>query len=290
MEKFVGQIFLSLFRGYPLYPPPMNPSLIVLTGAASGIGKQLFSTFLIRQVPMILVDLDADKLETLVQGSRSVAWVDGDVAQEATWMHVLAAAQKMGLPISHLINCAGVIRPGFLLDYAVSDIDYHLNCNAKGVILGTTLIGREMKNQGFGHILNISSLAGLAPVSGLSLYAASKFAVRGFSLSVAAELKKYGVLVSVICPDLVNTPMLDLQLEYPEEAKLTFSGPKQVLEAEEVARVILGVMERPRALVCIPESRGLLAKIAGTWPWIGEFFRKSLEKKGEKAIRSRKND
>jgi 3-oxoacyl-[acyl-carrier protein] reductase len=265
----------------------MNPTLIVLTGAASGIGKQLLATFSARQVPLILVDLDAGKLETLAQGSKSVGWVDGDVAQEATWVRVLEAAKKMGLPISHLINCAGVIRPGFLEGYGLEDIDYHLNCNAKGTILGTTLIGRAMKNQGFGHILNISSLAGLAPVSGLSLYAASKFAVRGFSLSVAAELKKYGVWVSVICPDLVNTPMLDLQLGYPEETKLTFSGPKQVLEAEEVVRVILRVMERPRTLVCIPESRGLLAKIAGTWPWIGELFRKSLEKKGEKAIRSR---
>ena len=265
----------------------MNPTLIVLTGAASGIGYQLLVTFSARQVPLILVDLDAGKLENLAQGSKSVDWVDGDVAQESTWMRVLEAAKKMGLPISHLINCAGVIRPGFLEGYGLEDIDYHLNCNAKGTILGTTLIGRAMKNQGFGHILNISSLAGLAPVSGLSLYAASKFAVRGFSLSVAAELKKYGVWVSVICPDLVNTPMLDLQLGYPEEAKLTFSGPKQVLEAEDVVQSILSVMERPRALVCIPESRGLLAKIAGTWPWIGELFRKSLEKKGEKAIRSR---
>lgn len=265
----------------------MNLTLIVLTGAASGIGKQLLVTFMARQAPMILVDLDAGKLEQLAQGNKSVAYVDGNVAEESTWLRVLDITKKMGLPISHLINCAGVIRPGFLEGYALEDIDYHLNCNAKGTILGTTLIGRAMKNQGFGHILNISSLAGLAPVSGLSLYAASKFAVRGFSLSVAAELKRYGVLVSVICPDLVNTPMLDLQLGYPEEAKLTFSGPKKVLEPKEVVQVILGVMERPRVLVCIPESRGLLAKIAGTWPWIGELFRKSLEKKGEKAIQNR---
>ena len=166
----------------------MNPTLIVLTGAASGIGNQLLATFSARQVPMILVDLDAGKLENLAQGSKSIGWVDGDVAQESTWLRVLEAAKKMGLSISHLINCAGVIRPGFLEGYGLEDIDYHLNCNAKGTILGTTLIGRAMKNQGFGHILNISSLAGLAPVSGLSLYAASKFAVRGFSLSVAATL------------------------------------------------------------------------------------------------------
>jgi len=262
----------------------MNPTLIVLTGAASGIGKQLVHTFLERKIPLILVDLDAEKLENLAQGSAAVLGVDGDVAQEATWFRVVETAKKLGLPISHLINCAGVIRPGFVDSFSLEDIDYHMDCNAKGSILGTTVVGRVMKDQGFGHILNISSLAGLAPVSGLSLYSASKFAVR-FSLSVAAELKRYGVLVSVICPDLVNTPMLDLQLGYPEEAKLTFSGPKKVLEPNEVVQVILGVMERPRVLVCIPESRGLLAKIAGTWPWIGELFRKSLEK-GEKAIQN----
>jgi len=265
----------------------MKPTLIVLTGAASGIGKQLSHTFLERKIPLILVDLDAPILSNLANGHKSVFWISGDVAQVATWERVLALAEKSGLAISHLINCAGVIRPGFVDAYALGDIDFHMNCNAKGSILGTTVVGRVMKEPGFGHILNISSLAGLAPVAGLSLYAASKFAVRGFSLSVAAELKRYGVLVSVICPDLVNTPMLDLQLGYPEEAKLTFSGPKKVLEPKEVVQVILGVMERPRVLVCIPESRGLLAKIAGTWPWIGELFRKSLEKKGEKAIQNR---
>jgi 3-oxoacyl-[acyl-carrier protein] reductase len=280
----VGDFYLYL-ADYPLYTLPMNPSLIVLTGAASGIGKQLFATFLDRQAPMILVDLDAGKLENLAQGNKSVACVDGNVAEESTWLRVIDSAKKMALPISHLINCAGVIRPGFLLDYAVSDIDFHLDCNAKGSILGTTLIGRVMKEQGSGHIINVSSLAGLAPVSGLSLYAASKFAVRGFSLSVAAELKKHGVWVSVICPDLVNTPMLDLQLGYPEEAKLTFSGPTRVLEPEEVVQAILRLMQRPKVLVCIPESRGLLAKIAGIWPGLGELFRKSLEKKGEKALK-----
>jgi NADP-dependent 3-hydroxy acid dehydrogenase YdfG len=60
----------------------MNPTLIVLTGAASGIGKQLLATFLDRQVPLILVDLDAGKLENLAQDSKSVDWVDGDVAQQ----------------------------------------------------------------------------------------------------------------------------------------------------------------------------------------------------------------
>lgn len=163
-----------------------------------------------------------------------------------------------------------------------------MNVNAKGTILGTTIIGKEMRFQEFGHIINITSLAGIAPVSGLSLYTASKFAVRGFSLAAAAEFRDYGVDVSIICPDLVNTPMLNTQLEFPEESKLSFSGPKKVLQAEDITKVILGLMEKPKVQVCISESRGFLIKIAGAWPKIGEFFRKSLESRGRKAIQKLK--
>ena len=264
----------------------MMTSLIVISGAASGIGRQLFLNFKDQQIPMILVDLDFVKIESEVKNSHFTHLVAGSVAAADTWESVIAKAKEIHLPISHLINCAGVIRPGFLADYAISDIDYHLDINTKGTILGTTILGREMKFQEFGHIINVSSLAGLAPVSGLSLYAASKFAVRGFSLSVAAELRHFGVDVSVICPDLVNTPMLDLQLNYPEEAKLTFSGPSKVLQPEDLVREILQLMHKPKLQVSVPTSRGLLAKIAGAWPAFAEIFRSSLEKKGRKNLQN----
>jgi 3-oxoacyl-[acyl-carrier protein] reductase len=263
----------------------MNPNLIVITGAGSGIGHQLASIFEKKGNSLILIDLNERALEEKFSESATVKFLPGDVSRQETWQEVIEIAKKLGQPISHLINCAGVIRPGFVAEYDLADIGYHLDINLKGTILGTTILGREMKFQEFGHIINVSSLAGLAPVSGLSLYAASKFGVRGFSLAVAAEFRNYGVDVSVICPDLVQTPMLDLQLKYPEEAKLTFSGPSKILQPADIAKVILNVMDQPRLQVCIPESRGLLAKIAGAWPAFAEIFRKSLEKKGEKAIK-----
>jgi 3-oxoacyl-[acyl-carrier protein] reductase len=263
----------------------MDPTLIVITGAASGIGLQLARYFELKNVPLLLVDIQGEELERLFHSKNSTHLLSGNVAKESTWNEVLEKAKEIHLPISHLINCAGVIRPGFLTKYAVSDIDYHLDINVKGTILGTTIIGREMKFQEFGHVINVSSLAGLAPVAGMSLYVASKFAVRGFSLSVSAELRDYGVDVSVICPDLVQTPMLDLQLNYPEEAILTFSGSNNILQPEDVVREIVSLMEKPKPQVTVPSSRGLLAKIAGAWPSIGEIFRNSLEKKGRENIK-----
>lgn len=264
----------------------MDPTLIAITGAASGIGLQLARYFQNQDRPLILIDRDENQLKNHFAINSNCHLLVGDISREITWQNVVEKAKEIHLPISHLINCAGVIRPGFLADYAISDIDYHLDINTKGTILGTTIIGREMKFQEFGHIINVSSLAGLAPVSGLSLYVASKFAVRGFSLAVAAELRDFGVDVSVICPDLVNTPMLDLQLNYPEEAKLTFSGPSKILQPEDLVREILRLMEKPKLQVTVPASRGLLAKIAGAWPAFAEIFRSSLEKKGTKNLQN----
>lgn len=266
----------------------MNPHLILISGAGSGIGLHLAKTLLQKGHELLLLDLNINSLEQNFQESQTLKILEGNVSKPETWFAAVEIAKEMGRPFSHLFNCAGVIRPGFVSDFELSDIDFHLDINTKGSILGTKIIGAEMRPQGFGHIINISSLAGLAPVSGISLYTASKFAIRGFSLAAGAEFKKYGVNISVVCPDLVSTPMLDLQLDYPDETKLTFSGPKKVLQPEDVTRVLLILMEKPKPLVCIPESRGLLAKIAGTWPWIAEMFRADLEKRGEKAIQKMK--
>lgn len=266
----------------------MNPNLILITGAGNGIGYHLAKTFIQKGFSLILMDWNEQVLLEKFSESPSLRLFAGDVAQAETWNQALGIAKNWGQPISHLINCAGVIRPGFVSEYELGDIDFHLDVNAKGSILGTTIIGREMKFQEFGHIINFSSLAGLAPVSGLSLYTASKFAIRGFSLAAAAEFRDFGVEISVICPDLVETRMLDVQLDYPEESKLTFSGSGKVLRPEDITRIVLELMQKPKPMVCIPESRGFLAKIAGAWPEIGEWFRNSLEEKGRKAIQKRK--
>lgn len=262
----------------------MNPTLLIITGAASGIGLELASYFAKLSTNLILIDTDEKTLKESFQENEQISLIAADITQEDTWNKAIDLAKGRFTPISHLINCAGVIQPGFLLNYKISDIAYHLDINTKGSILGTTLIAREMKNQEFGHIINISSLAGIAPVAGLSLYTASKFAMFGFSLAVAAELEEYGVEVSVVCPDLVRTPMLETQLNYPKESVLSFSGPEKVLTPVDVRQAIVQLIKKPKRMICIPERRGLLAKIAGTWPGLGEFFRAGLERKGEKAL------
>src|SRR5205085_5137897 len=122
-----------------------------------------------------------------------------------------------------LMNVAGYLLPGYIHETSADQIERHMDINAKGLMLGTQAAARVMVRQGQGHIINIASMAALAPVPGLCCYSASKYAVRAFSLAVAQELRPHGVYVTAVCPDAVQTPMLDLQVDY-QEAAMTFSG------------------------------------------------------------------
>jgi 3-oxoacyl-[acyl-carrier protein] reductase len=139
-----------------------------------------------------------------------------------------------------------------------------------------------MKTRGRGHIINIASLAGIAPVPGIAYYTASKFAIRGFSLAAAYEYEPFGVAVSVVCPDLVKTPMLDLQLNFQDETDLVFSGNSRPLQPADVTCAILALMKSKKREISIPASRGLLARLASIWPSLADLLRMNLLKKGRR--------
>jgi 3-oxoacyl-[acyl-carrier protein] reductase len=183
---------------------------------------------------VLATDLNHEGLEALRQsaGSADVLWTEcQDVRDAGQWESLLAEMVRRWGRVDVLMNVAGVIRPGWVQEGSSVDVDFHLDINVKGVIHGTHAAARMMLKQGGGHIINIASLAGIAPIPGLSLYCASKFAVRGFTLAIAQELMQKGIKVTVVCPDAVQTPMLDMQVDY-EQAAMTFSG-NRVLTVEE---------------------------------------------------------
>ena len=206
-----------------------------------------------------------------------------DVRDAAAWDRVVdfALAKAGGLDV--LLNVAGYLRPGYIHETEASEVDRHIDVNTKGVILGTRAAARVMVPKGAGHIVNIASLAAIAPVPGLCLYSASKFAVRGFSLAVSQELGRFGVAVTTVCPDAVQTPMLDLQVDY-EEAALTFSGDR-VLTVDDVAQAILRALDERPMEVLIPMGRASLAKVVNAFPQIADRVKPLLRRKGLSAQR-----
>src|SRR5690606_5033294 len=125
-----------------------------------------------------------------------------------------------------------------------------------------------------------------APVPGLSLYGASKYAVRAFSLAAAVELRPRGVAVTVVCPDAVATPMLDKQEHY-EEAAITFSAPR-VLSPEEVADALTGVVIDRRPLeLALPRSRKWMARTVDLFPSLGPRLAPVFQRLGRRAQKRR---
>ncbi|MBS0618284.1 MAG: SDR family oxidoreductase [Spirochaetes bacterium] len=250
--------------------------VVIVSGAAGGIGQEIVRALSHAGAIVVAADRDENALQKLGALTR-VQTLAGDVRNAADWEKIFDHAAALG-PIYALINAVGVLKPGYIDTVTTKDIDFHIDINVKGVILGSSIAARELKRNCAGHIINIASLAGVAPIPGIGLYSASKFAVRGFTLALAAELKDSGVFVTVVCPDAVKTPMLDLQKDYPEAA-LTFSGTEP-LTAAEIANVIIATLGKNEAEITLPFWRGVFAKAASALPNLAPMMIDNLRKIG----------
>ena len=243
--------------------------VFIVTGAASGIGFALAQQLLARNERVCACDIDTQSLEKLRQGHSDdqLMLEKLDVRQSQEWRTVVDNVTAKWNRVDVLCNVAGVLRENWVADTTEADVNFHFDINVKGTILGVQSVVPVMISQKQGHIINIASLAALAPVPGLALYSASKFAVRGYSLAAGMELAEHGIAVTTVCPDAVQTPMLDQQ-KGKEQAALTFSGTR-ALTTQEVVDAILGKALKDKPLeIILPPMRGVIAKAANVFPTI----------------------
>lgn len=200
-----------------------------------------------------------------------------DVCDPASWRAAWDEAVSAHGPVEVLFNVAGVLVPGWLCEPSDDEVRRVLEVNALGVMYGLRVAAAHLGSGG--HVVNILSTGGLAPIPGMAVYSASKAAGRFYSLAAALELKDRGIAVSAVCPDAIHTPMLDIQLESPA-ASMTFSGPR-VLTVEEVNEIVLGEVLRRRPLErWIPRRRGWLARMGDLFPGLSALLVPGMQKKG----------
>lgn len=240
--------------------------IIVVTGAASGIGFALTQRLLGLGHQVCACDIHTEAMSTLSASSSEQLLIRSlDVRDADAWQALIAEVVAHWGGVDMLANVAGVLRDNWAHEAAADDVHWQIDINVKGVMFGCQAVLPHMRAAGRGHIVNIASLAGLSPVPGLSIYSASKFAVRGYTLGIAMELAEQGIAVTAVCPDAVQTPMLDVQ-KGREQAALTFSGPR-ALSAEEVVDAIVGpVMDKRPMEIALPAWRGATARAAGMFP------------------------
>lgn len=243
------------------------PKIFIVTGAASGIGLALVDQLLKQHEWVCACDINTAALQQLEQrhGDTNLLLHTLDVRDAQQWQRVIDSVIARWQHIDVLCNVAGVLHENWVSDSTEAEVHLHFDINVKGTIFGTQAVLPVMLQQKQGQIINIASLAALSPVPGLALYSASKFAVRGYSLAAAMELASQGIAVTTICPDAVQTPMLDQQ-KGKEQAALTFSGSR-ALTTQEVVDAILGpaLTDQPLEII-LPPARGVIAKLANAFP------------------------
>lgn len=146
-------------------------STIWITGAAQGVGAELVSVALRKGYNVVASDVAMDHLNRTA-GER--AWESSrvmlsmlDVREEAQWRRVAESLVARWKTLDVMVNNAGVIQPGWLREASIESMHWQIDVNLKGLMLGSHIATELMVPRGRGHIVNIASLAGVAPVPGL---------------------------------------------------------------------------------------------------------------------------
>jgi NAD(P)-dependent dehydrogenase (short-subunit alcohol dehydrogenase family) len=191
--------------------------VVLITGAAGGIGRAVATRFAAEGARLGLVDLTADGLrETLAaveKAGGSAVTVQADVTRSADVARYAAAVADHWGGVDCFFNNAGILGAvSPLVDYPEETFDRVLAVNVKGVWLGLKTVAPLLRARGGGVIVNTASIAGLRGSRNLVAYTASKHAVIGLTRTAALELAPSHIRVNAICPSPIDTAMVK-QLE-----------------------------------------------------------------------------
>ena len=238
----------------------------IITGAAGGIGRALAEEMSARGCYLVLADVNGDLLSQTANELRSNgAKLDAktiDVRDAAQVQAMVEGAFEELGRIDYFFNNAGVNVCAELRDTTLDDWNLLIDVNLRGVVHGVHAVYPIMCDQGFGHIINTSSAAGLLPAAAEGAYAATKHAVVGLSLALQIEAAAFGVRVSVVCPGLVDTPILDSTKYVKLDAEaIKKIAPEKPISPRRAARRILKGVERNQFYIVITATAHALWRL-----------------------------
>lgn len=182
-----------------------------ITGAGSGIGAGVAKAALRAGDRVVATGRNLDKVRNALRdvASENIAFVQLDVADEAQAEAAVEQAVKRFGRIDVAVNNAGYSLLGHFEEMTIDELESQLATNFYGVVYVMRAVLPVMRKQRSGRIINISSLAGEVGFKHCAAYAASKFAVEGLSLSVAAEVEQFGITITLVEPGFFRTALLD---------------------------------------------------------------------------------
>ena len=246
----------------------LKDQVTVITGAGSGIGQATALAFARCGADLVIADLSEERLARVVGeikafGARVLTRkVDvSDRAQvEAFAKYVI---QERG-HVDILHNNAGVSVGGTVADSSIENWEWIFGINFWGVLYGVKAFLPAMIERKYGHIVNTASMFGLCATPGTPAYNATKFAVVGLGEGLRAEVRKYNIGVTTICPGIVNTRIVaDGRLEMKDHSMINRDNlikfyEKYALSSGQVAKAVVKAVRRNKSIVPVgPDARGL---------------------------------
>lgn len=232
-------------------------SHVLITGAASGIGRLMALGAAERGARLTLVDRDFTRLkavqEELAATGKEAAVFEADLSDRAAIRAVTERILAERGPVDILINNAGIVAGAPLLEATEDAIERTFQVNTLALFWMTRAFLPAMIQRGRGHVVTVASAGGLVGTARLTDYCASKFAAVGFDESLRMELQRLGhpIRTTVVCPYYIDTGMF-------RGVRSRFSWLLPLLKPEYVARRILGAVEANRARLVMPRFLLLL--------------------------------
>lgn len=267
-------------------------SVSVVTGGASGIGRALSYELSRRGSEVVLADIQMKMCEEVAEAIRLSGGHaharEVDVTDYAAIKKLLNDTQKEYGRIDYVFNNAGMGVGGPLALHSMEEVEQVIDVNLRGVVNGVQAAYMIMIRQGFGHIVNTASMAGLLPLPGMVTYAAAKHAVVGLSKSLRVEAALEGVRVSVLCPGVVRTSIMTggkhgrLLMEISPERRQELEKRLWPMEPDVFAKKVLDAVAKNRAIIIIPSWWRIFWWIGRLSPMLGLklsdiFYRRSLK-------------
>ena len=250
--------------------------LIFITGASAGIGAATAHAFGSSGDSLVLGARSLDKLEALAEELERIHPIQVlpirlDVTDQASVENAVQVAIERFGHIDVLFNNAGIGKLDWLESMDVeSDLERQIDVNLLGVMRMSKAVLPHMQARRSGHIINMASMAGYVATPTYTIYAASKFGVRGFSEALRREVKPWGIDVSAIFPAGVRT---DFAREAVASRKTKITTPSSLaLTPKSVATWVVRLAKRPRRSLVLPRIAGLAVGLNRICPgWIDEI-------------------
>ncbi|WP_407856612.1 SDR family oxidoreductase [Enterococcus hailinensis] len=186
----------------------MEKSLVVITGASSGFGAEVAKLFNQAGFPLLLLGRRVEKIQALPLNFDNVMVEAVDVTDYQAFEASIKKAEAVYGPVDLLVNNAGVMLLGNVLNQDPKEWQTMMNTNVMGVLNGMQIVLPSMKDRKHGTVINMSSLAGKKTFNNHAAYVASKFGVHGLSETIREEVSKDNVRIALVAPGATETELL----------------------------------------------------------------------------------